>query len=106
MMTDKNIVGCDRQAFPHVIRAWIQRTTIDYIHVGCLREKCSPLFFSKGTILARSIEALSDGLDESFHYSVLITNVRYVPFLFNVTREIFRENTLNLGNVPAQHYFV
>ena len=104
MMADKNIVGCDRRAFPDVIRAWIQRTTIDYI--GCLREKCSPLFFSIGSILARSIEALSDRFDKSFHYSVLMTCVRYVPFPFKVTRENFRENTLNLGNVPAQHNFV
>ena len=86
-VANKNIVWCDEWSFPDGVRLWIQRASVD--DVGCLREKCSPLFLSKGLILAGSIETLSDRLNESFHDAILMTCVRYVLLPFEITGEFF-----------------
>ena len=85
MLTDKNIIWCDRWSFPDVVRTWIQKASVD--DVRCLREKCSPLFLRKGLNLERSIETLSDGLDEGFHDATLMACVRYVPLPFQISGE-------------------
>ena len=85
MLTNKNIIRCNRWSFSDIVRTWIQRASVD--DVRCLREKCSPLFVRKGLILACSIETLSDGLDESFHDAILMACVRYIPLPFEITGE-------------------
>ena len=77
MMAHKNIVWCDGWTFPDIVRTWIQRTSID--DLGCLQQKCSLLLFGKGLTLVDSIETLSDRLDESFHDTILMACMRYIP---------------------------
>ena len=85
MLSNKSIIRCNRWSFPDVVRAWIQRASVN--DVRCLRKKCSPLFLRKGLILACSIETLSDGLDESIHDVILMACVGYIPLPFEFTGE-------------------
>ena len=85
MLSNKNVIRCNRWSFPDVVRAWVQRASVN--NVRCLRKKCSLLFLCKGLILACSIETLSNGLDESFHDSILMACVGYIPLPFEITGE-------------------
>ena len=104
ILINKNIIRCDGWSYPVVVKTWMQRASFD--DVGCLWEKCSPLFFRRGFFLAFGIDTWwefrqchSDDLREV--YSTAIWNHRKLPHMeYPESWECSSLGWFRLSNLP------